>query len=742
MGYHAARAVTQEKDHKGERQAGSGRIAQKTLVGVAAIPSNGPPRPERTSNGPPRPERTSNGPPRPERTSKPSPALSPSLSRNVPSVRDFFAAPAPAREAPKSAQGHRQKQASLEEISSSLLLEDDSSSAVMPGLEELSGSLLLEEPPTEVRADLAAPEPPQPRAEPQLAAHRALLGMPELPSSTPAPNLQALAPMPSPLMGAPRPEGPHAGPAEPSESAPAEGSAPEGLELDDPTRIVPPPPQHMYEALKGYEAEAPAAAPAAPSPAPVEPAQPVHSTAPVQGDVEVTSLPPSPWVAATETARRVLQQWRSSLGGLTRTREPRRWLFLAAIALGGLVVGTLIALIVSLTRKGTDDASQANEANGKKALAEGSSAPAAMAPQAPQAAPGAPIVTTATPAAAPAPVEPVFSTTACVVAGAPRIVAPSAIVGAGIEVRAVGDDMALGFAPNEHQATALRLNAASLASTSKVDAQSADAIRRVVPLASADGSLSIAEDADRDGDAVHGRRTVPLDPPLEIGSAAGNLVWARPNGPAAGTLWPLDGDGTVEALRGSTDPAQNGPITAIAFRHAGAIWLGTASGRETLAPVGPLTRAAGSSSAVGSPAIAVSGGAVLAAWADRVATMDPWRLRWVSFKAGEAPSEPGTFTPPAGGKGEQAMSPGIAAVAGGRFLLVWTEGPATRHDVRALTLSHEGQPLGKPLLISSKNVNAGQGQAAVNAAGRGAVAFLESAEGGFQVVATPVKCAP
>jgi hypothetical protein len=724
--------VTQEKDHKGERQAGSGRIAQKTLVGVAAIPSNGPPRPERTS--------------------KPSP----SLPRKVPSVRDFFTAPAPAREAPKAAQAHRQKQASLEEISSSLLLEDDSSSAVMPGLEELSGSLLLEDP-TEVRADLAAPQPARPRAEPQPAAHRALLGMPELPSSTPAPNLDALPPMPAPLTATLRPAGSHGATPEPSESAPAAGSPPEGLELDDPTRVVPPPPepidpagvvppppQHMYEALKGYEAEAaPAeAGPPAVASAPVAPSHLAHATEPVQGDVEVTSLPPSPWVAATETVKRLLHQWRSSLGGLTQAREGRRLLFLAGIALGGLVLGTLVALIVSLTRKGPDEASQANEANGKKTLPEGSSAPAAMAPGAPQAAPGAPIATAAAPAAAPAPVEPVFSATACTVAGAARVVAPSAIVAAGIEVRAVGDDVALGFAPDEHQATALRLNAASLASTSKVDAQSVNSIRRVVPLASADGSLSIAEDADREGDGVRGRRTVPLDPPLEIGSAGGNLVWAHPNGPAAGTLWPLDGDGSVEALRGSTDPAQNGPITAIAFRHAGSIWLGTASGHETLGPVGPLTHAAGSSTAVGSPAIAVSGGVVLAAWADRVATTDPWRLRWVAFKAGEAPGEPGTFTPPAGGKGEQAMSPGIAAVAGGRFLLVWTEGPATRHDVRALTLSHEGQPLGKPLVISSKNVNAGQGQAAVNAAGRGAVAFLESAEGGFQVVATPVKCAP
>jgi len=98
--------------------------------------------------------------------------------------------------------------------------------------------------------------------------------------------------------------------------------------------------------------------------------------------------------------------------------------------------------------------------------------------------------------------------------------------------------------------------------------------------------------------------------------------------------------------------------------------------------------------------------------------------------------------PPAGGQGEQAMSPGVAAVPGGRFLLVWTEGPAARHDVRALTLSREGQPLGPPLVISNRGINAGQGQASVTAAQRGLVAFLESAGGGgFAVVATPISCA-
>jgi hypothetical protein len=86
------------------------------------------------------------------------------------------------------------------------------------------------------------------------------------------------------------------------------------------------------------------------------------------------------------------------------------------------------------------------------------------------------------------------------------------------------------------------------------------------------------------------------------------------------------------------------------------------------------------------------------------------------------------------------MSPGLAAVPGGRFLLLWTEGPASFHHVRALTLSGEGAPVGAPLEISADGANAGQGQAAIGTAGTGLVAFLESADGGFRVVATPIAC--
>lgn len=646
---------------------------------------------------------------------------------------------------------------SLEEISSSLLLADDSSSTgALPRFEELSGSLLLEDP-TEVKEfPLAAPKgataerpapgpsalpaekaaPAAPVAEPPPAAHRALLGMPDLPTSTPGPNLDAPPNHLPPIRPTLRP------PVAPDTSPDPYPSS--EITAADATDAVPPPPEHMYEALQGYEA-AHAPAPELPDDdgtqtstyeAAVPSAAP-PSMAPMQGDVEVTSLPRGWLAGASSSVRRMLAELKAppGAGGTDAEARRRRW-FLYAIAAAGLGVGVgAVALGVSLTRK-TDDDSETRAAP--------SASTSAAAPDTSETAPSASSVAAAPVAAVPAApeaVEVAASTSACKVAGKPRMVAPSAIVQAGIEVRAVGNDIALGFAPNEHQATAVRIDAASLATSSTTDAQSSDAVRRVVPLASSDGALTIATDVDRDGDALQGRRTVPLDPPVDVGVTGGNLVWSRSGGAASGSLWPIEGSGNVEALRGATDLDSPGSV-AIALRHAGAIWMGAADGGNVLTARGALSRAPGSGAAVGSPAVAINDGVAVVAWADRAAPDDPWRLRWVRFKVGEAPGEPGTFTPPAGGKGEQAMSPGLTAVPGGRFLLVWTEGPATRHDVRALTLSREGQPIGKPLDISRRSVNAGQGQAAVNTSRQGLVAFLESSGDGFQVVATPIACGP
>ena len=352
-------------------------------------------------------------------------------------------------------------------------------------------------------------------------------------------------------------------------------------------------------------------------------------------------------------------------------------------------------------------------------------------------APSSPVVSSSSAPSAPVPVL-----SACAVAGASHIIAPVVVVAAGVEARAFGDGVALGFVPADHEAVAVRLDLDSLATTGSASAHSVGPIRRVRPVLARKDALGLAVDADAQGDRVHGRRTLPLDPPLQVGSVGSDVVWTHPGGAPAGTLWSLDGSEDLDALRGASEGSPGNTTTAIAFRRGSAIWMGVATGNKALAPSGALSHIEGLGTTIGSPAVAIDEGVVMIAWADRPSSDVPWRLRIAQMKAGDPPGQPVSFTPPPGGPGGHVMSPGLAALPGGRFLLVWTEGPTSQQRVRGITLTLSGEPVGGPLEISNEGINSGQGQVALTASpgARGVVAFLEATADGFEVAATPIAC--
>jgi hypothetical protein len=517
------------------------------------------------------------------------------------------------------------------------------------------------------------------RKKPGTAAHHASPGIPELPKSTPGPVLDTKS--------EPRLDG--------------------GQPIEEPV---------LYRLDRSSEDGL--------SPVPGPQPSAAHSD-----DVEVTELPRSRLAALADATREHLLAFRSKLQSARMAPRPRgrpQW-FWPAVVVPALAVG---AGIVALARSVAGTDRKADETTTSTPSGRSSSAPSM-----PVALPGTP----AEPRPGPPP-----ALGPCAVAGVATAIAPSAIVAAGVEVRPFGGDVAVGFARNDHEAVGVRLSPTSLAATFTARSRSKDPIRRVRPIATAKGSLVLAVDADRKGDPLTGRRTLPIDPPLQVGASGTNLVWSRPGGRASGTLWPISApisaDEDVDALRGATEGAPGDTTTVIAFRRGGALWLGTATGYKALAPRGDLARVDGLGSTIGSPAVALNDGVALAAWADRASSGDSWRLRWVRFKAGDPPGAARTFTPPASVQNGPAMSPGLAAVPGGRFLLVWTEGSASFHHVRALTLSEDGAPVGPPLEISADGANAGEGQAAVGAGGRGLVAFLESQDGGYRIAATPIAC--
>ena len=96
------------------------------------------------------------------------------------------------------------------------------------------------------------------------------------------------------------------------------------------------------------------------------------------------------------------------------------------------------------------------------------------------------------------------------------------------------------------------------------------------------------------------------------------------------------------------------------------------------------------------------------------------------------------FAIPAGGLGGAAITPAIAGLSDGRWLFAWTEGD-TEHQVRAMTLDAELNPVGEPFDISARDTNAGQPILAISE-GRGALAYLVAKRPTFELWVAGLAC--
>ena len=351
----------------------------------------------------------------------------------------------------------------------------------------------------------------------------------------------------------------------------------------------------------------------------------------------------------------------------------------------------------------------------------------------------APSVSTSANMPPPPPVETKVATDDCSLAGDAKTLAPRIAIASAVEAQAIGDALAVGFAVSSRDAVALTLDPSSLAVTATVRARTAGGeTRRVTPILSASKVSAIA-DVDRKGDRISLRRVAAAtSTPIDLGIADGALVWAPHGKDTPMRLFALDGSGTVDALRATA--LSDGKGVALAFRQGNAIYAGVARGETELAPDGALSKIAGLGQ-VGSPTVAVSGEHVIVAWADRAAPTDDWKVRWTKLKAGATTENATTLSVPPGGPGGSAMSPSVAALGGGRFLLAWTEGAVSSRQIRAIAIDADGKPSAAALAISPAGTNAGQPAATVGSDGRGAVAYVAAKGKTSSVQAVPVRCA-
>ncbi len=397
-----------------------------------------------------------------------------------------------------------------------------------------------------------------------------------------------------------------------------------------------------------------------------------------------------------------------------RTKDKPRWVL-------PVVAGTSAFVVLILFAAGIRAIANAGSSGSSAASASASSAATRPTPSSEP--------TASATVVAPAPARPMQCTTA----GAPRTVAPKALVASGVEVADVGGKIALGFAAAPKEATLEILDAATVASLGSLHLPEPARVRRVVGL----DANKMAVDLDRKGDPLQGRRTLRAATPIDLGATADGLAWAPLASDKWVKLWSLPTpDEPVEALRG--EPLPNDAGFAVAFRHAGAIWFGAFGGTPP-APLGGLLHVDGLGPKIGSPAIAASGDRIMVAWADRASKEDPWSVRYAFFHPSDASAQAKTFSLE-GGAPERAMSPALASLGAGRFLFVWTTCPEGGCQVRGVVFDADGST-SAPFTASTDGVNAGQGQAAVLPDGRGVVAFLAAAgRHVFEVHAAPIHC--
>lgn len=421
-------------------------------------------------------------------------------------------------------------------------------------------------------------------------------------------------------------------------------------------------------------------------------------------------------------------------------RPPKNKLLVGVVAVVAVsVLISLLALVVSLFRGKPSElpvasTSGSSSAGTTAATSSASSASTTTASAAETAAPTPPTPTAAaTNETKPAAAEPALGD--CTMAGEAHVVSPRAFVQSGVEAVSVPGAIALGYAVDPRNGIAVTVDPASIGITTTVKGRAlgGDA-KRMSPVLEK-GKLTLVPGVDKKGDKLQGRRVVGTSPALDLGVAEGSLVWAPHDQNSYAKLFPLDGDGPVEAIRAVPLPSKG---IALAFRRGNAIYVGAAKGDAVLTAEGALSRIPGLGQ-VGSPSITTSGDGIIVAWSDRATAQDPWQVRWTKLTVGGAPDAPKQLALPEGGLGTQAMSPSVAGLGAGRFVVAWSEGTPT-HQVRAITLKADGSASGAPMALSAAGVNAGQPQVAVGADGRGVVAFLASKGKAYELHATPIAC--
>lgn len=142
---------------------------------------------------------------------------------------------------------------------------------------------------------------------------------------------------------------------------------------------------------------------------------------------------------------------------------------------------------------------------------------------------------------------------------------------------------------------------------------------------------------------------------------------------------------------------------------------------------------------LGTPSVSTSKSGALITVATRSSADAFWGITLASAALHQPPKSSKHFTPPPGGPGGEAISPAASALGQERWVLMWTEGPRGKHQVRAQTLDSDLISAGPALQLSAEGDDAGQGT--VIASGDRALAvFFVRTSAGAELWGTGLSC--
>jgi hypothetical protein len=221
--------------------------------------------------------------------------------------------------------------------------------------------------------------------------------------------------------------------------------------------------------------------------------------------------------------------------------------------------------------------------------------------------------------------------------------------------------------------------------------------------------------------------------PFAVGVAGDALALADPPDGTPAPLWPGSGAGVNLLL---VQPAGEAGYAVVVRKDTG-VWGGWLNADRK--PVGDLVQVVGSGGSVGKPMAGWNGRGTAVVFADRPRDGGTWEIRVGRSSGASIPTSTVIVPLPKGGPGGDAFAPDITGLPDGRWLLVWTEGPAGSRAMRALTLAPDLTPIGDAIALSPPAGNFGQGVLGV-VGDYAAAVFLQKGRATYELWGAILKC--